>query len=218
MQGAAPAVVAGVERGQEVDHLGAADLADDQPVGSHPQRLADQRAQLDRARALDVGRPALEPDDVRVVGTQLGGVLDEDQPLGRVDQREQRREQGGLAAAGAAGDQEGDPRRDQRAAAASAPRAVSVPAGTSSSRAKTRVGGTRSEIVVPGRDTGASTAWQRLPSGSRRSTKGAESSSRRPADGGEPLGESAHRLVVGEPHPGRLETRPAVDVDLARAR
>ena len=65
MEGAAAALVAGVERGQQVDHLAAAHLADDQPVGPHPQRLPDQGADGDRAGALDVGRPRLERDDVR---------------------------------------------------------------------------------------------------------------------------------------------------------
>ena len=74
---AAAALVTGVERGEQVDHLGAAHLADDEPVRPHPQRLADQVAQADRARALGVGGPRLEPDDVRVVGAQLAGVLDE---------------------------------------------------------------------------------------------------------------------------------------------
>ena len=33
---AGPAVVTGVERRQQLDHLGAAHLADDEPVGAHP--------------------------------------------------------------------------------------------------------------------------------------------------------------------------------------
>ena len=49
------------------------------------------------------------------VGAQLGGVLDHDDALVRVDQREQRRKQGGLAGAGAAGDQEREPGRHDRA-------------------------------------------------------------------------------------------------------
>ena len=58
--------------------------------------------------------PPLERDDVGMVGAQLGCVLDEDQPLGRVDQGEQGGEQRRLAAAGAPADQERDPGRDQR--------------------------------------------------------------------------------------------------------
>ena len=60
VEGAAAALVAGVQRGEQVDHLGAAHLADHQPVGPHPQRLPDQGAQRDLAGALDVGRPGLE--------------------------------------------------------------------------------------------------------------------------------------------------------------
>ena len=65
----------------------AAHLADDQPVGAHPQRLAHQRADGDLTRALEVGRPRLEPHAVRMVGPQLVGVLDEHDPLGRVGER-----------------------------------------------------------------------------------------------------------------------------------
>ena len=67
--------------------------------GSHPQRLPHQRAHGDRARTLDVGRPRLERDHVRVGRAQLGGVLDDDQPLGAGHRGQQRREQRGLAGA-----------------------------------------------------------------------------------------------------------------------
>ena len=40
MDSAGAALVSGVEGGEQVDHLGAADLSDDQPVGPHPQGLA----------------------------------------------------------------------------------------------------------------------------------------------------------------------------------
>ena len=36
---AAPTLVPSVESGEQLAHLGPADLADDEPVGSHPQRL-----------------------------------------------------------------------------------------------------------------------------------------------------------------------------------
>jgi hypothetical protein len=42
--------VAGVHRLQHVHRLGAADLADDDPVGSHTQRVAHQLANRDLAR------------------------------------------------------------------------------------------------------------------------------------------------------------------------
>jgi hypothetical protein len=55
--------------------LGAPHLADDDAVRPHAQGVADQLAQGDLAAALDVGRPRLEPDDVRAGEVQLGGVL-----------------------------------------------------------------------------------------------------------------------------------------------
>ena len=123
VDGAAAAFVAGVERGQQLDDLGAAHLADDEPVGPHPQRLADQGAQGDLAGALDVGRAGLEADHVRVVGAELAGVLDQDQPLGRRRPAKQGVQQRGLARAGAAADQERQPARDdQRASSAGAVR------------------------------------------------------------------------------------------------
>ena len=78
VHGARAAVVAGVQRGEQLAYLGAADLADDQSVGSHPQGLPDEVAQLDPARTLDVGRPRHQPDDVGMTWAQLGHVLDGD--------------------------------------------------------------------------------------------------------------------------------------------
>ena len=78
-----PAVVAGVERGQQIGHLGAAHLADDQPVRAHPQRLPHQVPQRHLTDALDVRRPGEQPDDVRVRGRELGGVLAEHQAVRR---------------------------------------------------------------------------------------------------------------------------------------
>ena len=77
------AVVAGVHRLEHVERLAAADLADDDAVGPHAQRVAHQVAGRDLALALDVGRPALEPDDVPLLQPQLGRVLDGDDALGR---------------------------------------------------------------------------------------------------------------------------------------
>ena len=52
------ALVAGVHGLEHVERLAAADLADDDPVGSHAQRVAHQVADGDLALALDVGRTA----------------------------------------------------------------------------------------------------------------------------------------------------------------
>ena len=84
-------------------------------LGAHPQRLADEFADRDAAAALLVGRPGLEPHDVRMVGDEFGAVLDEDQALARIGEGEQRREQRRLAGARSAGDEERDPLLDELA-------------------------------------------------------------------------------------------------------
>ena len=178
--GRAPALVAGVHRGEHVDDLGAAHLADDQPVGPHPQRLPDQGAQGDLAGALDVGRPRLQGDHVPVVGPELGGVLDEHQPLLGADQGEQGVEQRGLARAGAAADQDREPAPHHRLEQPDAGLAARLRRRPARAIVNTRCRGTRRDSTVPGRESGASTAWKRVPSGSRRSTYGEASSRRRP--------------------------------------
>ena len=75
------AVVARVHRLEHVERLGAADLADDDAVRPHAQRVADELADRDLALALDVLRPRLEPQHVALVEPELGGVLDRDDPL-----------------------------------------------------------------------------------------------------------------------------------------
>ncbi len=106
------AVVAGVHRLQHVERLAAAALADDDPVGPHAQRVADQVADGDRALALDVGRPGLQPDDVVLLQLQLDGVLDGDDPLALGDEGGQHVEQRRLPGAGAAGDDDVEPGLD----------------------------------------------------------------------------------------------------------
>ena len=76
------AVVAGVHRLQHVHGLGAAALADDDPVGPHAQRVADQVADGDLTpcpRCWAGGTSSA--DDVLLVQLQLGRVLDGDDPL-----------------------------------------------------------------------------------------------------------------------------------------
>ena len=74
----------------ELDDLGAADLADDDAVRPHAQGLAHEVAQRHGAGALEVGRPGLQADDVRVRGRQLAGVLDEQEPVALGDEAQQR--------------------------------------------------------------------------------------------------------------------------------
>ena len=66
--------------------LGQADLADDQPVGAHPQGIGDEVADVEQA-ALGLARrevvrvDRLEVEAVRVLEGELGRVLDHADPL-----------------------------------------------------------------------------------------------------------------------------------------
>src|SRR5436190_16867024 len=78
--GRCAALVTGVQCDEQLGHLGAAELADNQPIRTHPQRLPDQLPQTNRALALHIRRPRDQPDDVRMVDLELGGVFDDYQP------------------------------------------------------------------------------------------------------------------------------------------
>ena len=86
---------AGVEREQQVERLGVAHLADDEPIGPHAQRLLHEPAERDLAGALEARLPALQRDEVGRVDRELERLLDRDDAVigrARGDQRaEQRR-------------------------------------------------------------------------------------------------------------------------------
>jgi hypothetical protein len=88
---------------EHVERLAAANLADDDPIGAHPERVADQVANRHFSFALDVRGPCLERDDVRLDQKQLGRVLDGDQPLVIRDGRRQDAEHRRLSRPRAAG-------------------------------------------------------------------------------------------------------------------
>ena len=88
----------GVHGLEHVQGLTATDLADDDAIGSHPERVPDQIADGDLAAALDVGRPGLERNDVGLGEAELGGVFDRDEPLLVRDGTREDAEQRGLAA------------------------------------------------------------------------------------------------------------------------
>ena len=77
------AVVSGVHRLQHVERLSAADLAHDDPIGPHAERVDDQIAGGDPAPTFDVRRPRLHADDVLLIENQLGRVFDGDDAFGR---------------------------------------------------------------------------------------------------------------------------------------
>ncbi len=106
MHGPGTALVSGVERGHELAHLGPATLPHDDPVRAHPERLAQQPREVDRAAALGVGLSGLECDDVRMVDAELGDVLDRDDALVVRDGGEHGGEEGRLPAAGGTTDED----------------------------------------------------------------------------------------------------------------
>ena len=215
VQGAATALVAGVERRHQVHHLRAAHLADHQPVGPHPQRLADQGPQLDGAGALDVGGPALQRDDVRMVGTQLAGVLDQHHPLRRVTRDSS-------AASRVVLPEPVPPltrnaRRDSMIASSSrATSPVRVPEPTSSSTVKTR------RARDSQRDQRARPSQRRQHGVEAAAVGEPEVAVGRgvvePAttQGGEALGQAADGGLLREPDRCQLEPGTAVEVDPVR--
>ncbi len=99
------AFVAGVHRLQHVDRLGAANLADDDPVGAHAKRVPYELPNPHLALAFDVRRAGLERDDMLLLQLQLGRVLDRDDALVVRDEAGQDVQQRRLADAGTARDQ-----------------------------------------------------------------------------------------------------------------
>ena len=81
MAGRQRALVARVHGPEHVEGLGPTDLADNDAVGAHAQRVPHEVADAGGADAVGGGRPGLEPHDVVVVEPELGGVLDRDDPL-----------------------------------------------------------------------------------------------------------------------------------------
>ncbi|MDQ1465393.1 MAG: hypothetical protein QOC73_2334 [Actinomycetota bacterium] len=213
VQGARTAVLADVESGQQVDTLGAAYFADDKSVGTHPQRLTNQRPQIDGAGALDVRRSRLEPDEMRMVWPQLAGVFDKDDPLVRINATEQRGQQRRLPRAGASCDDERDPRRNN---------AGENVGGRARHRPEV------DELVQRERTT----AWNpKRQTHTRRRNR--RQNRMQPDAVGEPYIRAGNRVVksttggrskpnceapdvtlVAEPHVGGLETAAAIDPDL----
>ncbi len=169
-----------VEGDEQVHRLAAADLADHDPIGAHPQGVADEVADRHLAGALDAGGPALEPDHVRLGEPELGGVLDRDHPLAGLDEGRQRVEHGRLARAGAAADDQvapcrAPPPRARRATRRRTSRSSRSSAGSGRTPANRLI-----ETAGPSTESGGMTTLTREPSGSRPSAIGLSSSTRRP--------------------------------------
>ena len=100
------AFVAGVHGLEHVHDLRPPDLAHDDAVGAHAQGVAHQVPLGDLALALDVGRPGFQAPHVLLLQLQFRGVLDGEDAFVVRDEAGEDVEQGGLARAGAAGDQD----------------------------------------------------------------------------------------------------------------
>ena len=82
---AASTLVTRVHGCQQVDDFAAADLADNKAVGTHPQCLPHQVAEIHAARTLGVGKSGLETYDVWMLRPQFGRILHENDPFRRID-------------------------------------------------------------------------------------------------------------------------------------
>ena len=83
MDGGDGSVVPGVHGLQHIQRLFAADLAEDDAVGPHAQRVDDELPLPNGALAFQVGRPALQAGDVLLLDLQFRGVLDGDDAFRR---------------------------------------------------------------------------------------------------------------------------------------
>ena len=96
--------VAGVHGLQRFQGFGAPHLADDDAVWAHPQGVLQQVAHVDFAAAFRGRGAGLQAHHVRLPQTQFGGVFQRDHALFHADVFRQRVQEGGLAGAGAARD------------------------------------------------------------------------------------------------------------------
>ena len=92
----------GVHGLEHVQRLRAAALSDDDPVGSHTERVADKVADPDLACSFRIGRARLECHDVLTLDLQFGRLLNGDQPLAVGDEVGQYIQHRRLAGAGTA--------------------------------------------------------------------------------------------------------------------
>src|SRR5215213_7318265 len=182
--------MARVHRLEHVQGLCAADLADDDPVGPHAQRVADERPDRDLALSLDVLRPGFEPQHVPLVEAQLGGVLDRDDAVVVRDSRRERVQERRLPRPGAARDEDvelGEDAAMEEVDRVGAQRPeldqvvqIEPPLSLSGPLVTIRKFSKRIVTSGPLRESGGMTALTRLPSGRRASTSGEASSMRRP--------------------------------------
>ena len=149
------AVVAGVERLQQVDGLGATHLAHDETVGAHAQGGAKQVGERHLAHAFRGGVARLETQHVRMVQPKFGDVFQRHDPAAGVDGCGQRVQQRGLARRGGAADHDVAPPRHERANSSATAGSAKASSGMS------RTGKRRMARHGPSTATGSMTAHRR---------------------------------------------------------
>ena len=155
------------------------DLTDDDPVRPHTEAVADELADGDRAATLDVRRARLESKHVLLVELELSGILDGDDALVLRDEGAEDVERRRLA-------RPVPPlmmmfrRPRTQALRKSRTCSLMVPKEMRSRSVKGSAANLRMVRSEPSRATGETTALTREPSGSRASTMGLDSSTRRP--------------------------------------
>ena len=164
-----------------------------------------------------LARARLQRHDVLLAQLQLGGVLDGDDALVVRDERRQHVEQGGLAGAGAARDDDVQPRLDTGAQEVEHLGRRAVPKRIRSSVVSGVVENFRMVSTGPTSEIGGMTTLTREPSARRASTIGrglVDAAAERRDDA---VDDAHHVLVVLERDVGQLDLARALDVDLARA-
>ena len=106
VQRAHRAVVTGVHRLQQIERLGAAHFADDDPFGPHAQTVLNEIAHCNRAASFKVRRSRFKPDDMRLLQLQFGCIFASDHPLVMIDIIGHAIEKSGFAGARPAGNQD----------------------------------------------------------------------------------------------------------------
>ena len=212
------AVVAGVERGQQVERLGPRTSPITIRSGRIRSALRSRSRIVTSPAALDRCRPALEPDHVRLAQAELGRVLDRDHPLAGPMQAESALSRVVLP----------DPvppetRMLRRARTASASRSRSSARQGARRRPARRGPGARAakrriDSAGPSTASGGITTLTREPSASRASAIGLSSSTRRPS--GARIRSIASRSARSDSKrtSAALDPAAALDVDRRRGR
>src|SRR5438552_18386281 len=97
----------GVHGLEHVERLAATNLANDDPIGSHPERRTQERADVDGPSPFDARWSRLEADEVRLRQPELCSIFDGHDSLGLTHGERERVERARPPAAVPASDEDG---------------------------------------------------------------------------------------------------------------